>query len=169
MVAGARGRARGVGVTGPVDGVVVGSFLMCIVAGVFPWVNGEIVVTGAALLVAPPKMAALVAAAATGQMLAKTAIYGVARWAPERLPRKARRALSRSEVLGRSRVATGLALLVSSSIGFPPFYLTTLAAGVLRVPLGVFAAVGLAGTLLRYTAVVVAATLVASGAGAPAP
>lgn len=155
--------------TGPVGGVVVGTFLMCAVGGVLPWVSSEIVLTGAVLLVAPPEIAILVAAAAAGQMLAKTVVYGLARWAPERLPRKAREALSRGDVVGRSRTATSLALLASSSLGLPPFYLTTLAAGVLRVPLAVFAAAGLAGTLLRYTAFALGATLVASGTGAPVP
>lgn len=145
------------------DGVIAGAFLTCVVGGFLPWVNTEVVVTGAALVVAPPEIAVLVLAAATGQMLAKTSVYTLARWAPERLPRKARDFLSSPRALSGNRAGTILALLASSSVGLPPFYLTTLAAGTLRVPLMVFAGAGLAGTALRYTALALGATLVAAG------
>lgn len=146
--------------------MIVGVFLTCIVGGFLPWVNTEVVVTGAALVVTPPDTVLLVLLAAAGQMLAKTAVYVLARRAPERLPEKARTFLSRPDRLGRGRTAVTLALLASSAVGLPPFYLTTLAAGALRVPLVVFACAGLAGTAVRYTVLAVGAATVASGLGA---
>jgi len=135
------------------------SFVGCVVGGVFPWVNTELIVTGAALLAAPNDIAGLVALAAAGQALAKSTVYALARWAPHLLPRKLRNLLTRGRGLGRGRWSVPLTLLASSSVGLPPFFLTTVAAGALRVPFAVFAATGLVGTVLRYSVLAYGATL----------
>jgi membrane protein YqaA with SNARE-associated domain len=147
------------------DHLILGTFAGCVVGGVLPWINTEVILTGAALLAAPNDIAALVLAAAAGQTFAKSAVYALARWAPHLLHRKARAFLVRGRSLGRRRRAVPLTLLVSSAVGFPPFFLTTLAAGALRVPFVVFASAGLAGAAIRYATLAYGAVLVTGGLG----
>jgi membrane protein YqaA with SNARE-associated domain len=147
------------------DGVIVGAFLACVVGGLLPWLNTEIVVTGAALLLTPPEIALLVSLATVGNMLAKTGVYGLARWAPHRLPEKARKFLSKPDRLGKGGWAVSLTLLASSTAGLPPFYLTTLAAGALRVPLVIYGTMGFAGTAIRYGVLATGAALASAGLG----
>jgi membrane protein YqaA with SNARE-associated domain len=87
-------------------------------------------------------------------MLAKSALYGVTRWAPERLPRRARDALGKAERFRRRKHLVTAAVFLGSSLSLPPFYLVTLASGLLRVPFALYALAGLSGTALRYGALV---------------
>jgi len=143
--------------------VILGAFVGCLLGGLLPWINSEVIVGGAALALAVEQAAWLAVAAAAGQMIAKTGVYCLARWAPGRLPRRMRAALERADVLRRSRRATTLTVLASSCVSLPPFYLVTLAAGVVRVPLLVFAGAGLTGTFLRYAVLIAGATAAKSG------
>lgn len=143
--------------------MLLGVFLSCLLGGVVPLVNVEAVVLAAAVLLEPSELPLLVGVVTAGQMVAKTALYGVARWAPSRLPERARNALSRTDTLGRNRPAAVGALLLSSAFGFPPFYVATLAAGVLRFPLAAYLISGIVGNLVRY-ALLVGAVGAARGA-----
>lgn len=145
------------------DDVILGTFVACVVGGILPWVNTEVAVTGAALLVAPTELVLLVVAAAGGHVLSKTSVYALARWAPRHLPAKAREALARTDRLREAGWPAALAILVSSAAGLPPFFLTTLAAGAMRIPVALFVCAGLVGTALRYAVLAGGAALVASG------
>lgn len=130
--------------------VLIGAALTCVVGGFLPWVNTEIVVVGASFILPPSVAPALVIACALAQMASKATIYGITRWAPERLPERARRLIARAERYRGRRLILGGAVLSGALIAIPPFYLVTLACGVLRVPFAVFAAAGLLGTSVRY-------------------
>jgi membrane protein YqaA with SNARE-associated domain len=47
-------------------------------------------------------------------------------------------------------------ILASATFGFPPFYLTTLVAGALRIGFGTFLAAGFLGRLLHFGAIAMA-------------
>jgi membrane protein YqaA with SNARE-associated domain len=96
----------------------------------------------------------LILACALGQMSAKAAIYGVTRWAPQRLPTRARIFLERAEKYRDRRRLLGVAVFSGAFIAIPPFYIVTLASGLLRVPFLLFLVAGIAGTALRYGFVV---------------
>jgi len=145
------------------DSVILGTFAGCIVGGIFPWINTEVIVAGSVLLAAPHDIGWLVVAAAAGHTLAKTGVYALARWAPHLLPSRAKGLLARGQRLSDRAWMVPLTLLASSSAGLPPFFVTTIAAGMLRVPLVVFASAGMAGTSLRYAALAYGATLVTGG------
>ena len=133
--------------------LLLGLFVGAAISGVVPLVNAELLVVGAAA-VAPAGAIPLVAlVSAAGQMLTKTALYGVARWLPARLPAKAREALQRGgdRLAGRSRAAASV-IFGSATMGLPPFYGVSLAAGALRVRLGTFVVSGMAGRVLRFGA-----------------
>lgn len=134
-------------------------FAGCLAGGVAPWINAEILVVGTALLVEPRELVLVPLVAGVGQMIGKAGIYGAVRWAPDRLPARARRALARSRSLVPPRAA-GVTVLLSAGLGLPPFYLVTLGAGLARVPAYVFVGFGALGTTLRYAILAVGASLV---------
>lgn len=145
-------------------GIVIGAALTCALGGVFPWINSEIVILGAVVLVPPAALPMLVGACAVGQMSTKAGVYGVTRWAPHILPDRARTLLDKAERYRDRRGMLVGAVFLGSAVSLPPFYLVTLASGLLRVPFALFFAVGLCGTAVRYSVLV--STACALGAGA---
>jgi membrane protein YqaA with SNARE-associated domain len=130
--------------------ILVFAGLICFAGGLLPWINSEAAVVGAALLLPVEAAPALVLGCTVGQMAAKCALYGVSRWAPERLPARAMRLIDRVDRYRERRTLLGLAVLSSALVALPPFYLVTLACGVLRVPLSLFTLAGITGTATRY-------------------
>lgn len=133
--------------------LIFGAFVSSVISGFVPVVNGEVVAVTAAMLATPDAHGLLVAACVSGQMVAKLCLYGIARWSPKRLPERAQGAIARFEALSQRRGSL-LIVLASAGVGMPPFYLVTIAAGALRLPVVLFAAAGIAGTLARYAVVV---------------
>lgn len=130
--------------------VLVGAAGACLAGGVLPWINSEIALMGASLLVPASTLPVLVVACSLAQMTAKCGLYGVTRWAPDRLPPRARALLGRARCYeGRQRLL-GAAAFSGALMALPPFYLITLACGLLRVPFVVFVLAGAAGTTARY-------------------
>ncbi len=138
--------------------LIFGAFLSNILSGFFPLVNAELVVVTAALLVTSDAYVPLLLACVCGRMLAKCCLYGLARWAPQRLPQRARTVIARLEKQWKERRGAGLVVMASAGVGVPPFYLITLAAGAFRLSPGLFAAAGTAGTLARFAVLVWSAT-----------
>jgi len=132
--------------------VVIGAALVCAAGGILPWINSELALVGAALLLPRPALLVLVLACAMGQMVAKLALYGATCWAPHRLPARARVGLARAEKYRDRPRLMGAAVFTGALVSVPPFYLVTLACGVLRIPLALFALAGTAGTVVRYGA-----------------
>ena len=130
--------------------VLLGAAVTVAAGGILPWINGEVVVAGAALLTPRSGLPALVLACSASQMSAKLLLYGVVRWVPERMPARARDVASRIEAFRERRGLLVAAIFSGSAIAIPPFYLVTLACGMLRVPLALFAIAGLGGTISRY-------------------
>lgn len=144
-------------------GVLGSAAVACFAGGILPWISGEAVVAGATVLLPPPVLPLLVVACALGQLAAKASIYGLARWAPTRLPRRARSALDRARrLLEGSAARVAVVLFLSGATGMPPFYLVTLAAGTVAVPPALFLGASGAGVLARYAVI---AGLVASAMG----
>lgn len=136
---------------------MVGAATACLVGGVLPWINSEIAVVSASLLLSETTLPALVLACAAGQMTAKCGLYGVTRWAPHLLPSRARGLLDRAHRYGRRRHLLAIGAFTGALVAIPPFYLVTLACGVLRMPFALFAVAGAAGTTIRYGLLVWAA------------
>ncbi len=130
--------------------LLIGAAATVAVGGILPWINGEVVVAGAALLTPQSGLPALVLACAAAQMSAKAVLYGVIRWVPERMPARARQFVNRVEVFRERRGLLVLAVFSGSAVALPPFYLVTMACGMLRVPFPLFVIAGLAGTISRY-------------------
>ena len=143
--------------------LLIGAAAAVAVGGILPWINGEVVVAGAALLTPQSGLPALVLACSAAQMSAKAILYGVIRWVPERMPARARQFANRVEVFRERRALLVLAVFSGSAVALPPFYLVTLACGMLRVPFALFAIAGLAGTISRYGFLAWFAAVLAAG------
>lgn len=124
------------------------TFGMAFVSGLVPFVNAEAGLVSYSLLASGPDALAVVVAATLGQMAAKTLIFLSGRGVL-RLPWKRGRA-SVEAVAARLGAGRGLVLFLSASLGFPPFYVVSLVAGVLKVPLSLFLVTGLSGRFLRF-------------------
>ena len=131
-------------------GILLGAAVGCAVGSILPWINSELVLLGAAAALPSGGLPTLVAVCVVSRMLAKSTLYGVTRWAPERLPRRAREALGRAERFRHRRRLLTAAVFLGSSLSLPPFYLVTLASGLVRVPFLLFAFAGALGTTVRY-------------------
>lgn len=140
--------------------VLLGVAVACAAGGVVPWLPSEVALVGAAMLVPEHALPLLIVSGALGQMVAKCGIYALARWAPHRISARAQRlAAFANRYRGRTGVL-GVTVFSGAFVAVPPFYLVTLASGILRVPFVLYALAGAAGTVLRYGVVVWAAAAV---------
>lgn len=128
----------------------LGAAAACLAGGIFPWINAEVAVVAAALVLPEAYVPFLVGSCALGQMTAKAGVYGLARWAPHRLPERGRTLLSGADRYRDRRSLLGVAAFSGALMAVPPFYLITLVCGVLRLPFAAFLLAGLVGTATRY-------------------
>lgn len=134
---------------------ILGTFVYCIASGVIPVFHAEAYLITMSALLPPAFGLPLVLAAAAGQMIAKSAMYfagrGVVRLPGERM----HRLVAKAEEWGRNRRGVESSLVfVSASTGFPPFYVTSIACGMLKVPFLPFVSLGFLGRLIRFTVAV---------------
>ena len=134
------------------------------VSGVLPLVNAELLVVGAAVAAPGVGVPLVVAVSTLGQMLTKTLLFTVARYAPDRLPLKARAVLDRASraVAARGGAASSF-VFASAAIGVPPFYGVSLAAGALGMRLRSFVLSGSMGRVVRFGALACAARFIGQG------
>jgi membrane protein YqaA with SNARE-associated domain len=123
-----------------------------ILTAFIPGVTAEVLLFSA-LFLGPGYLAIPCAVSVSvGQMVGKAALYLVSAGAL-RLPwavssEKVQKAVARLENAGRP---LGLIVFTSAATGLPPFTLTTVGAGALRVSFPLFMGFGLAGRLVRFT------------------
>lgn len=134
---------------------VLGTFAFCVGSAVIPVLHAEMFLVTASL-VAPPELRwPLVIAATCGQMLGKVGMYyagrGIKLIPGERMQRRIQLASARYR--GMREVGGGL-VFVSAASGLPPFYLVSIAAGIVTFPLMPFIIFGFAGRLIRFGVVV---------------
>jgi membrane protein YqaA with SNARE-associated domain len=134
---------------------ILGTFVYCVASAVIPVFHAEAYLITMSALLPPAFGVPLVLAATVGQMIGKSAMYymgrGVVRLPGERM----RRFMAKAEEWGRSRPGIeGSLVFVSASTGFPPFYVTSIACGMLKVRFATFFALGLLGRLVRFTVAV---------------
>lgn len=132
-----------------------GYYGAAVLSAVAPWINAELIMLSAVPLSGSPlQLGALVSAVTAGQMTGKAVMYWIARRSSRSPGPRLQRLLGRwQERFHRSpRAALGVTL-VSSLVGFPPFYLVAVAAGAFNVAFSRFLAVGTLGRLIHFTVV----------------
>jgi membrane protein YqaA with SNARE-associated domain len=134
--------------------LMIGLFLASVVSGFIPFVNAEILVVGAAMALPSAGVPLIALVSTLGQMTSKTALFGLARWAPAKLSGKESNALGRAtESLKQYRGSTWGLILISAVTGLPSFYGTSLAAGAVKVPVQIFVTAGSLGRFFRFGAI----------------
>ena len=76
--------------------LMLGLFLASVVSGFVPFVNAEILVAGASVALPQAGVPLIALVSTLGQMVSKTALFSLARWAPAQLSGKASNALGRA-------------------------------------------------------------------------
>lgn len=139
------------------------SFAICGIGALVPFVNTEVYLIGAAALTPPELWAPLVVAGTVGAMAGKVLLYYAGRGVVKLPGGRVKRGLEKARSQMETRPRVGMALYAASAlIGIPPFYVTTLAAGAVRMNIAFFLAVGFVGRLVRF-ALVVALPALAAG------
>jgi membrane protein YqaA with SNARE-associated domain len=132
-------------------GLHAATFIVCLLSGLIPIVNAEIYLLSVGTLVPPDRVLGLLLPAVAGQAIAKSVLYFAGSGAI-RLPKRA--ALDKlapvQERLAKSRFGAGGIVLLAGAVGLPPLYLTSIAAGALRVRYVVFLVAALAGRTVRF-------------------
>ena len=123
-----------------------------VVSAFVPVMSAEVLVLSAVTL-GPGHLAfPCVILVTLGQMVGKSVIFMAGRGAiqvPWLIPaEKIRKAQAR---IDQSEGASNLILFASASAGLPPFYLTSVAYGALRMSFSRFAVVGTAGRMIRFS------------------
>lgn len=144
---------------------VLGTFAVCVLSAIVPFVNAELYLIAASAYAAPGLAWMLVIAAALGQMAGKSLMYyagvGALSLPGERLRRMVAQVRERYEGAGAAGTTLGTGvILLSASLGLPPFYVVSIACGLLRIPFIQFFALGLVGRLARFGVIVLAPQLV---------
>lgn len=137
-------------------GIYLATLIVGVLSGLVPVINGELFLIGAIKLLADDLPGAIVVAVlmALGQMIAKIILYHAALKTTElgrgKLADKLRAARERIEKWRSKPLAV---LAASASLGLPPFYLVTLAAGVLQIRFVTFLWIGIVGRVVRFVAI----------------
>jgi len=146
-------------------GWLLSTFGFCIASALVPVLNAEVYLAALAASESPP-LWPMAAVAAVGQMLGKIVYYYLGkssldwRWVKKKTdtPRfQAGLARWRGRLEHRPWAAAGL-VLVSASVGLPPFAVVAVLAGALRMSLAMFVVVGFVGRLLRFASILGAAS-----------
>lgn len=138
-------------------GLYGGTLVVCFIAGLIPLVNAEIFLAGLSMwaVKSPGQLPAIVAMAAVGQMSAKVILYYAGLGMFELPTGKWRTRIERARGrLDKWREKPYFIYALSASVGLPPFYLVSLAAGALRINFTLFCIIGFIGRVLRFAVVV---------------
>jgi len=142
---------------------MVSCFGAAIVSALLPWVNAELMLLAvAAPLTSFSDLSSVVLAMTAGQVLGKTGLYWIARQTALTRPNgRIGKAVDRWRVACDSRHRSTQTMMTLSAVsGLPPFYVTTVAAGALRVDFGRFLVAAIVGRLVHFSAVGLAPLLI---------
>ena len=134
---------------------VSGYYMTAIVSAIVPWVNGELLMLSAVPIAGTrAALAALVVAVTAGQMTGKTLMYWFSRKSTRQHSVRVQRCIERWRGRLQRRPRAVLAVvLVSALVGFPPFFIVSVAAGSIGLAFPRFLVVGLAGRLVHFAVV----------------
>ncbi|HEX6041391.1 YqaA family protein [Longimicrobium sp.] len=131
------------------------TFGVAVLSAVIPLINIEIYLLGASALAPREMVIPLVIAGTLGQVIGKIALYYAGSGALKIPGKRLQAALQKMNTQMQERPRMGGALVfVSATLGLPPYYVVTLAAGAAKMNLPMFLGVSLIGRLIRFAIVV---------------
>lgn len=129
----------------------LGTYGYCVASGFLPFLPAEVYLLSASALAPPSFAVPLVVAATLGQMTAKSAMFAAGRGLVKVKGARFQKWLADAEAWARNRKKVGSALIfLSASVGLPPFYIVSVAAGTLRVGWAPFLVFGFLGRMVRF-------------------
>jgi membrane protein YqaA with SNARE-associated domain len=134
-------------------GIYGATLVVCFLAGLIPLINAEVFLVGISIWAvrSPQQLPAIVILAAVGQMCAKVILYYAGMGMFEMPKGRWREKIDRARAkLVKWEKQPYFVYAASASIGLPPMYLTTFAAGAMRINFTLFCLIGLAGRMLRF-------------------
>jgi membrane protein YqaA with SNARE-associated domain len=132
-------------------GVYLTTIVISLIAGFVPIDIMEVYLVWVAALTPRSQGLPIVALATLGQMTGKTVLYLAASGALKISVRKPNARLQAvREKIANWRYGISLLVLLSASVGVPPFYWVTIAAGAGRLKLPYYLAAGSAGRFARF-------------------
>lgn len=141
-------------------GEIALTFGTCAISALIPVISAELYLLGMAALTTAPCIWVLAAAAATGQITGKLAYYYAGRgmlrlpWRPARGRWAVRwqRRLARWRAAAETRSGwTTASVGTSAVLGIPPLGAMSVFAGCARLPVAMFAGIGVAGRYARFS------------------
>jgi len=133
-------------------GAYLGTLLYCFASGIVPILNTEVFLIAVSALVDKNLVLFLILISTFAQMLAKTLVYLASRKiikiSLEKDHKKFKKILKNMK---KWKKREGLFIFLSAFIGIPPFYLTTIACGTLKINYWQFLICGFCGILLRFS------------------
>jgi membrane protein YqaA with SNARE-associated domain len=140
------------------------TFGVAVASAVIPVVNIEIYLLGASALAPRAMVIPLIVAGTLGQVVGKIALYYAGTGALKLPGKRLQAALQKMNTQIQERPNTGSALVfASATLGLPPYYLVTLAAGAAKMNLPMFLLVSLVGRFIRFAIVVAIPQLARDG------
>ncbi len=136
-------------------GIYAASFVVGFVSGLVPFINSEVYLVAVSTMVARPALLPIALLSAMGQMVAKTIIFYAGRGTfkinmgkfekkIEAVQKKFQRWENKADVL----------MLISASVGMPPFYVVSFVAGALKLHYIRFLIAGIIGRSIRFAVIV---------------
>jgi membrane protein YqaA with SNARE-associated domain len=135
-------------------GLYGGTFITCVISGFIPVVNAEIYLLLISTLTGKSQYLPILLLATSGQMTAKMTLFlagkGILKLSLKKYEHKINNALVK---LQKWDSKSDILILISAFTGFPPFYLITIAAGMIQHNFLRFILFGFSGRLLRFAIV----------------
>jgi membrane protein YqaA with SNARE-associated domain len=136
-------------------GIYGASFVVGFVSGLVPFVNSEVYLVAVSPMVARPALLPIALLSAAGQMVAKTIIFyagrGVFKINMGRIEKKIETVQKKFQAWENK---ADILMLISASVGLPPFYVVSFVAGALKLHYIRFLIAGVIGRSIRFAAVV---------------
>ncbi|MFZ2054688.1 MAG: VTT domain-containing protein [Candidatus Aminicenantales bacterium] len=132
-------------------GIYLTTLIVSLVAGVLPIDIMEVYLVWVAALTPRSQAIPILLLATLGQMIGKTIFYlaaaGILKISIKKPGEKIRAVQAK---IARSRYGAGVILFSSAFLGFPPFYWTSITAGICRISFPLFLTTGFVGRFLRF-------------------
>ncbi|KAA3619715.1 MAG: hypothetical protein DWQ05_03030 [Calditrichaeota bacterium] len=133
------------------ENLYISTFILCFVSGFIPIVNAEAIVIGVAAMSGDEAIWLIAFVSAFGQMLAKGILYFAGRGALNIPMGKYEAKLAEAEKkFEKWQGKSDAFVFLSASVGFPPFYVVSILAGVVKLNFYRFFASGMVGRYIRF-------------------
>ncbi len=136
-------------------GIYAASFVVGFVSGLVPFINSEVYLVAVSTMVGRQALLPVALLSAAGQMVAKTIIFyagrGVFKINMGKLEKKIEAVQKKFQDWEKK---ADVLMLISASVGMPPFYVVSFVAGGLKLHYIRFLIAGITGRSIRFAAIV---------------